>query len=415
MHRKLTLAVVALAASLAIGVTAAIAGTARSGDDPGITSKTILLGGTGPLTGAAASSAAAALKGADAYLRYVNGRGGVNGRTIAYRVLDDASDPVATVQLTKQLVEQDKVFALFNTVGTENSIAVRPYLNTMKVPQLFVASGATTFGRDYAQYPYTIGFQPSYRAEGWVYGEYLAHTAAGTQIAVLFENDDYGKDLLGGLKLGLQRSKAKVIAAEPYAAATTTDVSAQIAKLKASGADTLAIFATPAFAIQAYGVARKLGWRPKHVVGNSAAASPTTMAAASDGGKNKLVDGTISTVFVKDPNDPQWSKDPGMSLYRKILSRYAPAANARDPMLVYGMAAAWTAVEAIRRVGPRLTRDALQKELDTFTATGNPFLLPGIAVRTAGSDHFPLEQMLLQRWQNGAWKSFGGLWAYRTT
>ena len=412
MHRKLTLTLVAFAVFLAISVAAATAGTVRAGE-PGITATTILLGGTAPLTGSAASYASA-VRGAEAYFKYVNGRGGVNGRTIAYRVLDDAYNPAQTGPLTKQLVEQDKVFAMFNAVGTETNLAVRPYLNTMKVPQLFAASGATTLGRDYTQYPYTIGFQPSYQAEGWVYGKYLARTAAGATIAVLFQNDDYGKDLLIGLKRGLQRSKAKVVAAQPYDA-TAVDVSAQIAKLKASGADTLALFATPTAAIQAYGLAHKLGWKPKHVVENSVASSATTMTAASDGGRNKLVNGTISIAFLKDPNDPQWSKDVGMQLFHTILGHYAPSANQGDPMLVYGMAAAWTAVEAIRRVGSKLTRAALVKELDTFTATGNPFLLPGIAVKTAGRDHFPIEQMLLQRWQNGGWRQFGGLWAYRGT
>ena len=412
MHRKLTLTLVAFAVFLAISVAAATAGTVRAGE-PGITATTILLGGTAPLTGSAASYASA-VRGAEAYFKYVNGRGGVNGRTIAYRVLDDAYNPAQTGPLTKQLVEQDKVFAMFNAVGTETNLAVRPYLNTMKVPQLFAASGATTLGRDYTQYPYTIGFQPSYQAEGWVYGKYLARTAAGATIAVLFQNDDYGKDLLIGLKRGLQRSKAKVVAAQPYDA-TAVDVSAQIAKLKASGADTLALFATPTAAIQAYGLAHKLGWKPKHVVENSVASSATTMTAASDGGRNKLVNGTISIAFLKDPNDPQWSKDVGMQLFHTILGHYAPSANQGDPMLVYGMAAAWTAVEAIRRVGAKLTREAHVKELDTFTATGNPFLLPGIAVKTAGRDHFPVEQMLLQRWQNGGWRQFGGLWAYRGT
>ena len=412
MHRKLTLTLVAFAVFLAISVAAATAGTVRAGE-PGITATTILLGGTAPLTGSAASYASA-VRGAEAYFKYVNGRGGVNGRTIAYRVLDDAYNPAQTGPLTKQLVEQDKVFAMFNAVGTETNLAVRPYLNTMKVPQLFAASGATTLGRDYTQYPYTIGFQPSYQAEGWVYGKYLARTAAGATIAVLFQNDDYGKDLLIGLKRGLQRSKTKVVAAQPYDA-TAVDVSAQIAKLKASGADTLALFATPTAAIQAYGLAHKLGWKPKHVVENSVASSATTMTAASDGGRNKLVNGTISIAFLKDPNDPQWSKDVGMQLFHTILGHYAPSANQGDPMLVYGMAAAWTAVEAIRRVGAKLTREALVKELDTFTATGNPFLLPGIAVKTAGRDHFPVEQMLLQRWQNGGWRQFGGLWAYRGT
>jgi branched-chain amino acid transport system substrate-binding protein len=411
MHLKLTLISLALAATLAIGGSAALAGTVGGADEPGVTSKTILLGGTAPLSGSAAAYAPIA-RGAEAYFKYVNANGGVHGRTILYRVLDDGYNPAQTVSLTKQLVEQDKVFAVFNAVGTSTNLAVRPYLTSAKVPQLLVASGGTTFGRDYAQFPYTIGFQPTYQAEGWVYGKYLARTAAGATIAVLFQNDDYGKDLLGGLKRGLERSKTKVIAAQPYEADSTSDVSAQIAKLKSSGADTLAIFATSAFAIQAYALAHKLGWKPKHVVVNSVASSAATMSAAADGGKNRLVGGTISTAFLKDPNDIQWARDAGMKLYRKIMARYAPGASPDDPMYVYGMSAAWTAVEALRRMGKNPTRDGLVKTLDTITATGSPFMLPGIAVKTAGKDHFPVEQMVLQRWQNGAWHPFGGLWAH---
>jgi branched-chain amino acid transport system substrate-binding protein len=413
MHRKLTLTLLALGASLVLGVTAAVAGTSRAAEDPGLTSKTILLGGTAPLSGLGSSYAAVA-RGAEAYFKYVNARGGVNGRTILYKVLDDGYNTAQTVTLTRQLVEQDKVFAVFNGLGTENNVAVRPYLNTMKVPQLFVGSGGTTFGRDYATYPATIGFQPTYQAEGWVYGKYLAHMAPGATIAVLFQRDEYGTDLLGGLKRGLQRSRAKVIAAQPYDPATSTEVYSQIAKLKSSGADTLAIFATPMFAAQAYAAANKLGWKPKHVVNNSVGSSAATMSIAADGGRNKLVNGTISIAWLKDPNDPQWAKDKGVKLYEQILARYAPGENPADQLHIYGMAAAWTAVEAMRKTGKNLSRTSLLKVLDRFTATGNPFLMPGIAVKTAGKDHFPIEQMLLQRWQNGAWKSFGGLWAYRS-
>lgn len=408
------LVLAALAASLAVGVTAAFAGAVRGGDDPGVTPTTILLGGTAPLTGPAAGYAGIA-RGAEAYFRYVNARGGVRGRTIIYRVLDDAHNPSQTMALTKQLVEEDKVFAVFGAVGTATNLAVRPYLNAAKVPQLFVASGGTTVGRDYGQFPYTTGFQPTYQAEGWVYGKYLARTAPGATIAVIFQDDDYGKDMLSGLKRGLQRSKAKVIAAQPYAADTAGDLSAQMAKLKASGANTLAIFATSSYAVQAYSLAQRLGWKPAHVVNSSVAASAATMAAASEGGKNRLVGGSISTSFLKDPGAPQWSNEAGMKLYRQILSRYAPSARQDDPMLVYGMAAAWTAVEAIRRLGKDVTREGLVKVLDSFNAPGNPFTLPGITVKTAGRDHYPIEQMLLQRWQGGSWKAFGGLWAYRAT
>jgi branched-chain amino acid transport system substrate-binding protein len=412
MSRKLALACLSLAAALALGVTAAFAGTVKGGSDPGLTSTSILLGGTSPLSGPASAYASVA-RGADAYFRYVNARGGVLGRTISYKVVDDAYNPAQTVQATRQLVEQEKVFAVFNSVGTEQGLAVRDYLNTAKVPQLFVASGATTWGRDYTQYPYTIGFQPSYQAEGWVYGKYLARTAPGARVAVLFQNDDYGKDLLGGLKKGLQRSAAKVIAAQPYEA-TAPDVASQMARLKASGADTLAIFATPKFAVQAFALANKLGWKPKRVINNAVSSASNVMERAAEGG-NKVVNGALSIVFLKDPTDPQWSSDAAMKLYAQIMKKYAPGANADDVYHVYGMAVAWTAVEALKKAGKDLSRASLLKAVDALNAPGNPFLLPGIAVKTAGDDHFPVEQMVLQRWQKGSWRSFGGLWGYRAS
>ncbi len=327
MQRKLTSTVLALVAMLVLGATAAIAATVRGGSDPGVSSTSILLGGTAPLTGSASQYGSIA-RGAEAYFKYVNAKGGVNGRRIDYKVLDDAYNPVETNTLTHQLVEQDKVFAIFNSLGTAGNLAVRPYLNQAKVPQLFVASGATTWGRDYGSYPYTTGFQPSYQAEGWVYGKYLARTAPGATIAVLFQNDDYGKDLLGGLKRGLQRSKTKVIAAQPYDP-TAVDVSAQMIKLKASGADTLAIFATPTFAVQAYSIAGKLGWKPKRVINNTVASGSASMLKAWDDGQNKLVNGTISIAFLKDPDDPQWKNDAAMKLFRKILTHYAPGTDPR--------------------------------------------------------------------------------------
>ena len=413
MNRTLIPFSAMLVAALTLGVTVAIAGTVGATSDPGVTDTTILLGGTAPLTGPASQYAAIA-RGADAYFKYVNARSGVNGRKIVYKVVDDASNSAQSVPATRQLVEQDRVFAVFNSLGTAQNLAVRPYLNAMKVPQLFASSGATTFGRDYAQYPYTTGLQPSYQAEGWVYGKFLARTAGATRVAVLFQDDDYGKDLLRGLKKGLQRSKAKVIAAQPYDV-TTQDVTTQIARLKASGADTLAIFATPEFAVQAYQFANKLGWKPRHVITGTGAASSTTMDAASAGGQNKLANGTISIQFVKDPADPAWKNDAAMKLYRKVMKQYAAGADVSDALHVYGMAAAWTAIDALRKAGKDLTRESLRKTLDTFTAAGNPFMLPGIVLKTKGSDHFPVEQMILQRWQKGSWRSFGGLWSYRGT
>ena len=413
MSRKVGPACLALAAVFVLGAAVAHAGIARGSADPGVTPTSILLGGTSPLSGPASAYASVA-RGAEAYFRYVNAKGGVLGRTITYKILDDAYNPAQSVQVTRQLVEQENVFAVFNSLGTEQNLAVRDYLNEKNVPQLFVASGATVFGSDHEQFPYTIGFQPSYRAEGWVYGKYLARTAADAKIAVLFQNDDYGKDLLNGLKQGIQRSRVKVIAAQPYEV-TSADVQSQVAKLKASGADTLAIFATPKFAIQAFVFANKLGWKPARVINNAVSAASNIMQLAAEGGTNKVVDSTISIVFLKDPTDPQWKNDAAMKLYGQIMRKHAPGANAKDVYHVYGMAVAWTTVEALRRAGKNLTRASLLAAVDNLDASGNPFLLPGITLKTAGTDHFPIEQMLLQRWQKGSWKSFGGLWGYRAT
>jgi len=375
-----------------------------------VTADSIVLGGTAPLTGPASFDAAVA-RGAEAYFRYVNAQGGVNGRSIVYTVRDDGYNPALTVPATRQLVEQDKVFAVFNSVGTAENLAVRPYLNSAGVPQLFLASGASAFGRDHAQYPYTTGFQPSYEAEGWVYGTYLARAAPGATVAVLFQNDDYGKELLDGLERGLQRSSARVLVAEPYDPGVR-DISAQVAKLASSRADTLALFAAPAFALKAYGLAAKLGWKPRRVITNAVASSAPTMRRAAAGARRALVNGTLSATYLKDPTDPQWRNDPGMTLYRRLVAKYLPAAKADDALYVYGMAVAWAAVEALREAGRDLTRASLQKVLDTFTVSGNPFLVPGIVVTTSGPDHVPIDQLVLERFRNGAWRSFGGLWSY---
>ncbi len=403
---RVVLAMLVLGGALATGAAAATSA------DPGITGKTILLGGTSPLSGTASAYASVA-RGANAYFSYVNDRGGVNGRSITYKVVDDAYNPSQTVTATRQLVEQDKVFAIFNSLGTEHNVATREYLNASRVPQLFVASGATTFGRDYKRYPWTIGFQPSYRAEGWVYGKYLARSKPGAKVAVLLQNDDYGKDLMAGLKQGIARSKVKVVAAQPYEV-TATDVQSQVAKLKASGADVLALFATPRFAIQGYVFANRLGWRPL-IINNAVSSASNVMTLASEGGSNKAVENSISIVFLKDPTDAKWRNDPAIKLYRTVMARYAKGANVKDVYHVYGMSAAYEAVRVLKAAGRTPTRAAVMAQTRQLTDASNPFLLPGIAIKTTATERFPIEQSLLQRWSKGSWQSFGGLWGYRAS
>jgi branched-chain amino acid transport system substrate-binding protein len=400
-------AAVAGLAAVVLAAVPALPSAAAPVADPGITSTSILLGGTSPLTGPAAAYASVA-RGAKAYFDSVNAKGGVSKRRIDYKILDDGYNPGNTVQATRQLVEQDKVFAIFNTLGTEVNLSIRDYLNGLKVPQLFAASGATTFGRDAAQYPWTIGFQPSYQAEGWVLGQYLAKTKKRGKVGVLFQNDDYGKDLLGGFKRGLQRSGVKVIAAQPYEV-TAADVSSQVAKVKASGAGIFAIFATPKFAIQAFVFANRLGWRPA-IINNAVSAASNIMLLASEGGKNKTVDGTVAFNFLKDPTDPRWKKDPGMRTYRAIMSRYAKDANVNDVYHVYGMAVAYETVSLFKRLGANPTRAGVMARARSMNDPSNPFLLPGVTVRTGQGDGFPVQQGQLQRWTKSHWVPFGGIW-----
>src|SRR5436189_5778946 len=228
----------ALACALALATVATGARTAT----PGVTATEVVIGGTIPVTGVASAYRTVGL-GAAAYFRYVNAHGGVNHRKIHYLIKDDQYDPGQTMERTRELVEQDHVFAIFNSLGTEHNLATRPYLNAIKVPQLFVASGATTWGKDYKKYPWTIGYQPNYRAEGTIYGRYVAKTNPKAKIGVLYQNDDYGKDLLKGLTNGLG-SKAKLIVSKQSYEVTDDQVSSQIAKLKAKKANTLMVFAT---------------------------------------------------------------------------------------------------------------------------------------------------------------------------
>jgi branched-chain amino acid transport system substrate-binding protein len=402
--RRPTALVTALVAALAVALPVALAGSAA---DPGVDGTSILIGGTSPLTGPAASYGSVA-RGAKAYFDSINAKGGVAKRKIEYRIVDDAYNPAQTVQAVRRLVEQDKVFAIFNTLGTESNLAIRDYLNQLKVPQLFAASGATTWGRDAGQYPWTIGFQPSYAAEGFVYGQYIAKTQKKAKVAVLFQNDDYGKDLLVNLKRGLGRSGSKVVAAQPYEV-TASDVGSQIAKLKASGANVFCIFATPPFAIQSFVFANRLKWRPL-IINNAVSGTSNTMTLASEGGKNKSVEGTISTTSLKDPLDARWKKDPGMKLYRSIMAKFGGGGNVNDANNVYGMAVAYETVALLRRLGANPTRAGLMKAVRSMKDAKNPFLLPGVVVKTGKGDNFPVQQGQLQRWTKGKWVPIAKLW-----
>jgi branched-chain amino acid transport system substrate-binding protein len=397
--------VIAALGALALATVASGAGTST----PGVTANEIVIGGTIPLTGVASAYRTVGL-GAAAYFRYVNAHGGVNHRKIRYIVKDDEYDPGQTMNQTRALVEQDHVFAIFNSLGTEHNLATRPYLNAIKVPQLFVASGATTWGKDSKQWPWTIGYQPNYRAEGTIYGRYVAKTAPKSRIAVLYQNDDYGKDLLAGLRNGLGKKGKLIVSTQNYNV-DDPDVQSQVAKLKSAKANTLMLFATPKFAIQSYRYAFQLGWRPKVYI-NTVSSASNVMGLALLASNKKQLEGTLSIVFLKDPTDPRWAKDRGIKLYRTIMKRFK-GTNPNDVYNVYGMSVAHTFVAALKKAGKNPTRDSIMRAARHLTVKNDPFLLPGIVVRTTSNDGFPLDQARLERYHNGRWRSFGGLFRVR--
>jgi branched-chain amino acid transport system substrate-binding protein len=393
-----------LAALVTTGVAAAV-----TLDDPGVSATTVLLGGTVPLSGEAAAFGTVG-PGAKAYFDYVNSKGGVNGRKIEYRYYDDAYNPAQTVQLTRRLVEQDKVFAIFNAVGTANNLAIRDYLNAQKVPQLFAGDGSQALGGASARYPWTVGFLPSYRGEGAVLGRDIVGSRPRARVAVLLENTELGKDMTRGLSRAIAGRGPRIVASEPYEL-TSTDVVAQVARLKASGADTLMLFATPKFMIQAIVAAQKLAWKPQLYLA-SVSIEPTIMAIARANAPG-LTRGARAIAFVKNPNDPVWRKDPTVALYRSILKRFAPGAKATDVYHWYGMTVAWTMVDTLRRAGKSLTRAGLLRAARSLSTTANPFLLPGTRMRTSAADAFSVDTVYLYRYDNRQWVRTAGPFAAR--
>jgi branched-chain amino acid transport system substrate-binding protein len=393
---------IALVGALAI-VSAASAGGSAT---PGVTSKQILIGGTTPLSGPASAYASVA-KGADAYFKYVNDHGGVFGRSIKYKYDDDGYDPSQTIQRTRDLVQNDKVFAIYNTLGTEQNLAIRSYLNQLKVPQLLVASGASTWGAEWKKYPWTIGFQPRYWGEAKIYGGYIVRTRPRARIGILYQNDDYGKELVAGLQRGLGK-KAKLIVSKQSYDVTDTDVKSQIARLKAKRVNTLMVFATPKFAIQSYSSARVLGWRPL-VFMNAVSSASNTMTIATLASSKPQTEGTISIAYLKDPLNPTWKRDKSVALFRTILKKYNGGQGLTDVYNVYGMASAFTLVDALKHAGKNLTRGSVMRAITHLDERNNPFVLPGVAIRTTSAMRFPVTQARLERYHNGHWVFFGPL------
>src|SRR5215203_5940846 len=369
--------------------------------DPGITKTSIKLGGSYPFSGPASAYGTIG-GGAKAYFKYLNAKGGVNGRKIDFITLDDGYEPPKALQNARRLVQQEKVFAMFNTLGTPNNLAIWDFLNQQKVPQLYVATGASDWGKDVDKHPYTIGWQPNYVTEAKVYADYLNKAKPNAKVAVLYQNDGFGKDLLGGFDEGIKGSGIKVVDKESYNVTDPT-VSAQMGRLARSGADTFLNITTPKFSAQAIAAIAKSDWKPLHILNNVGASK--TLVLAPVGLKNAK--GIISTGYFKDPEDEQWADDAAVKEYHAALKKYQPKTNSNDAFAMYGWTVAQTMAKALEQM-KEPTRDSLMdavRNMDLEQGT----MLPGNKIQTTPDDGYPIEAMQIITFDGQNWKIQGDL------
>jgi branched-chain amino acid transport system substrate-binding protein len=411
MRRQLVLVAAVALVAVSVSIPGAF-GSNSGGSQPGLTARTVTIGGTFPISGPAALYAPIA-KGMQAYFSYINARRaasdkkrGVYGRQIIFKVYDDQYNPAQAVELTRRLVEQDRVFALVGGLGTEPQTPVRPYANQQRVPQLFVSTGATTWGRDRRQFPWTIGWQPDYQSEGRAYGQHIRTNQPNAKVAILFQNDDYGKDYLAGFEPAVGESR--IVAKQGYEV-TAPSVASQVAQLRASGADTLLIVGTPRGTIQALVTAYRLGWRPALYV-NSVAATDSflSQARAAAGGAAEAVNGIITTTYLKDPASPVYARDATVRLYKRLMAKYAPGLDANNGLYFYGMAKAHTFVQALYRAGRNPTRQSLMNASVNIKLK-SPWLIPGSEISSSARSPFPISIVRLTRYSNGSFSEFGPL------
>ena len=409
--RKLIVCGVGLVAALVLTVPGAFGGATQQ--TPGVTARTVTIGGTFPLTGPAAAYAPIPI-GMKAYFSYINarrlnGKRGVNGRQIIWKFYDDGYNPANTVQLTRRLVEQDRVFATVGQLGTEHNLAIRSYMNQQRVPQSLVSTGASNWGLQYKEFPWTTGWQPDYVAEGRIYGAHIRANHNGKKIAVLYQNDDYGKDYLLGVRsaLGKQYADTNIVAEVPFEV-TATSLASQMTRIRASGATIFVLLATPTPTIRAYATGRALGFNPEQIYLNSVSATAAFLNIAVANAGANYVNGSLSVGYLKDPANPQWNNDPAMRLYRQIMAKYAPSVDANNGLYYYGVAKAEAFVQALTAAGKNPTRASYQAALNNMNNV-NRFAYPGVRQKTGGRDRFIISQMVMSRYTHPDWRPFGRL------
>jgi branched-chain amino acid transport system substrate-binding protein len=370
--------------------------------DTGASATEIKIGNIMPYSGPASAFGVVG-KTEAAYFRKINAEGGINGRKITFISYDDAYSPPKAIEQARKLVESDEVLLIFNPLGTPSNTALQKYLNGKKVPQLFVASGATRWN-DPKTFPWTMGWQPSYQSEAHIYAHYLRTEKPDAKIAVLYQNDDFGKDYLKGLKDGLGTKASMIVAEESYETSDPT-VDDNIARLKASGANVFISITTPKFAAQALKRLAEIDWKPLQFVASISASVGAVMMPA--GFEN--AQGVLSTIYAKDPADPQWNDDPGMKKFNDFLRNYDPEGNRLDAATVYGYGVAQTLVEVLTKCGDNLTRDNVMKQAQNLRDFAPDTLLPGIRINTSPTDFAPINQLQMMRFKGQRWEPFGDI------
>jgi branched-chain amino acid transport system substrate-binding protein len=418
--RKALLLAGALLATLA-GLSSAAAAPERAtapSATPGVSSKTITIGGTFPLSGPA-SLYAPIPRGMAAYFSYINsrkskvdGKRGVYGRQIVWKYYDDQYNPAQTVQLTNKLILQDKIFADVGSLGTEHNQAIRPLLNSRKVPQILVSTGASFWGTQRKEFPYTVGWQPDYVSEGKVYGRWISQNAPNAKIAVFYQNDDYGKDYLNGLKQGLG-SRQNLIVSEQSYEVTDATYGSQISRQKLSGANTWVLLTTPTPTVRAIATARGLNWKPDQIIINSVSATDSVMSSAVQRAGQAFVNGAVSTGYLKNPTNPKYRRDSAVRQYQKLMIKYGPSgANRADTFYYYGFAKAYDVVKLLYAAGKNPSRASLMKATQAMN-WANPYMIKGVVTKTSKNDNFPLDQIKIVRYNDGSWTEASNLYKGR--
>ena len=393
----------AFAAAFAILAATGSGALAQKQYDTGATDTEIKIGNIMPYSGPASAYGIIG-KTEAAYFKKINAEGGINGRKINFISYDDAYSPPKTVEQARKLVESDEVLFIFNSLGTPPNTAIQKYMNAKKVPQLFVATGATKWN-DPKDFPWTMGWQPNYQSEARIYAKYLLKEKPNAKIAVMYQNDDYGKDYVKGLKDGLGAKASSMIVAEESFETTEPTVDNHIVKLKSTGADVFFDVATPKFAAQAIKKIAEIEWKPLHILNNVSASVGSVIKPA--GYENSQ--GIISAAYVKDVSDPQWDNDAGMKEFLDFLAKDFPEGNKLDGSVEVGFAVAQTMVQVLKQCGDNLTRENIMKQAASLKDFRTEVLLPGIKINTSATNFAPISQLQLMQFKGERWVLFGDI------